>query len=81
MIGMSPPPAAASWQKSSASGDGNCVQVAHTDGYVWVRDSKNPPGPVLGLTLDGWAVFLIGVQRDEFRPFRRAGLIAASAHS
>jgi hypothetical protein len=81
MIKMSPPPATASWQKSSVSGSGNCVQVTHTQVYVWVRDSKNPPGPVLGFTFDSWAAFLVGVQRDEFQPFRGAGLVAVSGHS
>lgn len=61
------PPATVYWQKSSASGAGGaCVQITGTDAYVWVRDSKNPLGPFLGFTRDGWAAFLVGVQRDEF---------------
>lgn len=64
---MSHPPATMCWQKSSASGaSGACVQVTCTHEHVWVRDSKNPLGPFLGFTRDGWTAFLVGVQRDEF---------------
>jgi hypothetical protein len=68
MVEVPPPPTMVSWQKSSASGDvdAECVQVLRSQGHVWVRDSKNPLGPALGFTRAGWAVFLVGVQRDEF---------------
>lgn len=61
------PPARVCWQKSSVSGANlDCVQVTCANEHVWVRDSKNPLGPFLGFTRDGWAAFLVGVQRDEF---------------
>jgi Domain of unknown function (DUF397) len=68
MVKMPPSPATASWRKGSASqsSNDNCVEVTSAHGHVWVRDSKNPLGPVLGFTGEGWAVFLTGVQRDEF---------------
>lgn len=57
----------ASWQKSSSSGsEGECVQIIRSQAHVWVRDSKNPLGPVLGFTRRGWAVFIGGVRRGEF---------------
>jgi len=45
------------WRKSSYSGNGaECVEVAaRQPGIVAVRDSKNPHGPVLTVTPDGWA--------------------------
>ncbi|KAA6214420.1 DUF397 domain-containing protein [Streptomyces albofaciens JCM 4342] len=48
------------WFKSSYSENGGvCIEVATnlttTRGVVPVRDSKNPHGPVLTLTLDAWA--------------------------
>jgi len=66
MVEVPPPPITASWQKSSATKAGACVQITRTHEHVWVRDSKNPLGPVLGFTGEGWAVFVVGVQRDEF---------------
>lgn len=67
MVEVPPSPTTASWQKSMSSDyDDDCVQVIRSQGHVWVRDSKNPLGSVLGFTYEGWAVFLVGVQCDEF---------------
>jgi hypothetical protein len=53
-----------SWRTSSASGaNGACVQVANVAGQVWVRDSKDPDGPVLKLPREGWVAF-VDVVRD-----------------
>jgi hypothetical protein len=60
------PPATASWQKSSVSGNNACVEVSRDREHVWVRDSKNPRGAVLGFTREEWAAFLAGVGRGEF---------------
>jgi Domain of unknown function (DUF397) len=75
MVEMPPPPTTASWQKSNVSGDtdSECIQITYAHEYVWVRDSKNPLGPALGFTREGWAAFLVGVRRDEFD---RAGVPA-----
>jgi hypothetical protein len=45
------------WRKSSYSGNGaECVEVAtRYPGTIAVRDSKDPHGPVLVTTTDGWA--------------------------
>jgi hypothetical protein len=68
MVEVPLPPATASWHKSSATGEPEraCVEVTSTQGHVWVRDSKNPLGPALGFPREGWAVFIVGVQRGEF---------------
>ena len=48
----------AAWRKSSYSGGaGNCVEVAGQPGSVGVRDSKDPDGPALVLTLTAWRAF------------------------
>lgn len=48
----------AAWRKSSYSGgSGNCVEVVGRPGFVGVRDSKDPGGPALVLTLTAWRAF------------------------
>jgi hypothetical protein len=54
------------WRKSSYSGNngGNCVEITAMPGHnaghrhvIVVRDSKDPHGPVLLLTPEGWQGF------------------------
>lgn len=66
MVKVPPPPTAVLWQKSSTSGDQNCVEVASSPAYVWVRDSKNRDAAVLGFSRAEWGAFLIGVRHGEF---------------
>jgi hypothetical protein len=54
------------WKKSSASGTGNCVQVADCGEAIFVRDSKDPKGHVLAFTTSEWSAFLTGVRGGEF---------------
>ncbi|MEU8544947.1 DUF397 domain-containing protein [Streptomyces sp. NPDC048717] len=55
----------AEWFKSSHSnGNGECVEVAHLDGTVAMRDSKVEAGPVVTCALDGWRAFIDGVAHD-----------------
>lgn len=52
------------WQKSSRSvGDGACVEVAFTDCYVLVRDSKHRNGPILELTVDSWVSLIESIKQ------------------
>ena len=47
------------WRKSSYSGaEGECVEIGWPDEAVAVRDSKNPDGPTLTVSVRGWRVFL-----------------------
>jgi hypothetical protein len=62
------PPGRVLWRKSSMSGDGNCLEAAVGHEHVWIRDSKNPSGLILGCTQAGWTAFLGGVQGGEFAP-------------
>ena len=52
------------WVKSSFSfANGNCVEVAELPGgWIGIRDSRDPGGPVLRFTRAGWAAFLGGAR-------------------
>ncbi|MGC0312095.1 DUF397 domain-containing protein [Kitasatospora acidiphila] len=56
------------WFKSSySSNGGNCVEVAaNIPSVVPVRDSKDPEGPALTFTPEGFAAFVAGVKTREF---------------
>ncbi|HET9898254.1 MAG TPA: DUF397 domain-containing protein [Streptosporangiaceae bacterium] len=58
----------ATWRKSSYSGtSGNCVEVAtNLPGLVAIRDSKDPEGPKLVVSVSEWQSFVAGVQAGEF---------------
>jgi hypothetical protein len=54
----------AEWRKSSfSSQSGNCVEVACSlPGLVAVRDSKEPYGPRLVVSMSAWQVFMTKVR-------------------
>ncbi|MDH6139250.1 hypothetical protein P3T35_001250 [Kitasatospora sp. GP30] len=56
------------WFKSSHSNNGGeCVEVsASLPNAVPVRDSKNPEGPALVFTSQGFAAFVRGVKSGTF---------------
>jgi Domain of unknown function (DUF397) len=52
--------------KSTFSGEGNCLEVAHVGGWVLLRNSRFPDVKLPKLTLDEWNAFRLGVQNGEF---------------
>lgn len=58
----------ATWRASSySSANGQCIEVSEDfPGVVPVRDSKNPDGPALVVSADGWAEFVSAVKRRKF---------------
>ncbi|MCX4685490.1 DUF397 domain-containing protein [Kitasatospora purpeofusca] len=56
------------WFKSSYSNNGGaCVEVAaNIPNVVPVRDSKDPQGPALAFSPDGFAAFVAAVRAGEF---------------
>ncbi len=63
----------ATWRKSSRSdaNQGNCIEFARefiSLGVVPVRDSKDPEGPALVFSNDGWTAFTAAAGRGEFDP-------------
>ncbi|UGT52548.1 DUF397 domain-containing protein [Nocardia asteroides] len=57
----------ATWLRAGTAGAGSSVEVAMLDdGYVALRDGKNPEGPVLIFTPSEWSAFTAGVHDGEF---------------
>jgi hypothetical protein len=57
------------WRKSSRSSDPDlavCVEVASIGGTRAIRDSKDPEGPRLSLSVDSWRTFIGAVKADAF---------------
>jgi hypothetical protein len=57
------------WRKASFSngtGGNNCVEVAHLEVGVAVRNSKNRAGAQLMFTVGEWTAFLSGAKAGEF---------------
>ncbi len=52
------------WRKSTRSGGDNCVLVAFTRERVYMRDSKDPGGPILSFEVFAWKAFLEDVGRE-----------------
>lgn len=59
---------ALTWRKSSASKDGDCVEVAAAGGMIIVRDSKDPHGGNLLFSSHDWNSFVVGVRKRTLRP-------------
>lgn len=61
-----PPPL--SWRKSSASAQGNCVEVAVSPDseIVYVRNTRDRHGGTLNFTRAEWEAFLAGADGGEF---------------
>lgn len=57
-----------SWRKSSFSGNGggSCVEVAHHDGLILVRDTKDRSKAPHRFTRTEWEAFTAGVRAGEF---------------
>jgi hypothetical protein len=54
------------WRRSQFCANGSCVEVAHLDNQIAVRDSKDAQGPVLLFTPVEWQAFLDGVRVGDF---------------
>ena len=57
------------WRKASYStgNGGNCVEVGSAARAVAVRDSKNPDGPKLAFSREGWQRFTLAVKSGAER--------------
>jgi hypothetical protein len=59
--------ARAPWRKSSWSSAANgCLEAAHLTGFVAIRDSRDPHGPVQLYSPRQWTRFIAGVRKGAF---------------
>ncbi len=64
---MAPNFSAAKWRKGPGSGDGGCVEVAYSEGWIGVRDTKDKgTGPILTFNETEWRAFVEGAQDGVF---------------
>ncbi|MFJ1707759.1 DUF397 domain-containing protein [Kitasatospora sp. NPDC088346] len=58
----------AEWLSSSqgAAPETGEVQIAFVEGYIAMRDSRDPDGPALVFTPAEWRAFVLGARDGEF---------------
>lgn len=45
-----------------------CLEVAHDEGRIFLRDSTDPDGPWLVFGTDAWREFVDGIRSGGFEP-------------
>lgn len=59
------------WRKARRSmGAGDCVEVSPAGGKIFVRDSKNPGGAILGYPAAAWRSFLADAKQGYLDVFK-----------
>jgi hypothetical protein len=53
------------WHTSSYCSTGTCVEVAREPREVHVRDTKDPEGPSLVVSVDSWQDFIASIKRGD----------------
>jgi hypothetical protein len=53
------------WRRSSYCSSGSCVEVAREPREVHVRDTKDPEGPSLVVSVEAWREFVASVKRGD----------------
>lgn len=56
---------ALNWRKSTQSAAANCLEVASSDGVVFLRDSKRPGGPIVPISAAAWLVFVAELRASQ----------------
>jgi Domain of unknown function (DUF397) len=56
------------WRRSSACNPVECVEVAFSGHLIFVRDSKDPSGPLLEFSPPAWGDFLREVAQGRHQP-------------
>jgi hypothetical protein len=54
------------WYKSSRCSTGACVEVLAGNDEVLLRDSENPEGARLSVSISAWSYFIAGIKEGRF---------------
>jgi hypothetical protein len=54
------------WRKSSASGNGGCVEVAFDASKVHVRDTENRQGAILSVSPSAWSDLIEAIRHGRY---------------
>jgi hypothetical protein len=66
------------WRKSSFSQNGNCIELASDKKSIFVRDSKDHSGNILGFRPTDWSIFIARIKSAEHSsPLMSEALIIA----
>jgi hypothetical protein len=53
------------WRRSTYCSSNGCVEVARGSNTVHVRDTKDPDGPQLTVSVDAWRAFIASLKRGD----------------
>jgi len=54
------------WRRSSRCANGTCLEVAFDSESVYLRDSKDPDGPVLQFSHSAWRDLVGDIKASDF---------------
>jgi hypothetical protein len=54
------------WHRSSDCEASACIEVAAAEGWIYLRNNKQPEGVRLRLSADVWTRFRHGIKRGDF---------------
>ena len=54
------------WHVARRCDNGQCVQIGVLGGYVLIRSSADPAGPVVKLSREEWRMFVAGLKDGDF---------------
>jgi predicted secreted Zn-dependent protease len=54
------------WRTALNCDGGSCVEVAADQNVIWIRNSRQPDGPLLQYTPEEWHEFASGIKKGDF---------------
>lgn len=54
-----------SWVKSQFCDTSSCVEAMRVENEIWMRDSKDPDGPILKFPAREWSQFMADINKNK----------------